>query len=141
MPDDDCQSCYRNVANKVLLSTVTVQDLLPEFVQYGNMTLMEYIFPFTVSTYLYCTCKVSNAVLLLAKLLLKSESQKFPTAWKSPPLPYPSGQLHQLKACITLDLVVLWYTLSSRHNYHNCQFFFWLRWGRTRSRAPFFCMT
>ena len=28
---------------KVLLSTVTVQDLLPEFVQYGNMTLMEYI--------------------------------------------------------------------------------------------------
>ena len=26
---------------KVLLSTVTVQDLLPEFVQYGNMTFME----------------------------------------------------------------------------------------------------
>ena len=43
MPDDDCQSCNQNVANKVLLSTVTVQDLLPEFVRYGNMTLMEYI--------------------------------------------------------------------------------------------------
>ena len=27
---------------KVLLSFVTVQDLLPEFVQYGNMTLMEW---------------------------------------------------------------------------------------------------
>ena len=27
----------------VLLSTVTVRDLLHEFVQYGNMTLMEYI--------------------------------------------------------------------------------------------------
>jgi len=30
MPDDDCQSCNQNVANKVLLPTVTVQDLLPE---------------------------------------------------------------------------------------------------------------
>ena len=28
--EDDCQSCNRNVANKVLLLTVTVQDLLPE---------------------------------------------------------------------------------------------------------------
>jgi len=85
-------------------------------------------------------------LLLLAKLLLESESwdtvQKFPTAQKSPSLPYPSGQLHQLKAYVTLDLVVLRYTLSSRHNYHNCQFFFWLGGGgsRTRSRAPSFCM-
>ena len=43
MPEDDCQSCNRNIANKVLLPTITVQDLLPEFVQHGNMTLMEYI--------------------------------------------------------------------------------------------------
>jgi len=53
-------------------------------------------------------------LLLLAKLLLESESwdtvQKFPTAQKSPSLPYPSGQLHQLKAYVTLDLVVLRYT-------------------------------
>ena len=26
------------------------------------------------------------------------------------PLPYPSWQLHQIKACVTLDLVVLRYT-------------------------------
>ena len=34
MPDDDCQSCNRNVANnlKVLLPTVKVQDLLPKFI-------------------------------------------------------------------------------------------------------------
>ena len=31
----------RNVAIKVLLPTIKVQDLLPDFVQYGNMTLME----------------------------------------------------------------------------------------------------
>jgi len=53
-------------------------------------------------------------LLLLAKLLLESESwdtvQKFPTARKSPSLPYPSGQLHQLEAYVTLDLVVLRYT-------------------------------
>ena len=48
MPDDDCQSCNRNVANnlKVLLPTVKVQDLLPKFVQYSNMTLMEYTYKF-----------------------------------------------------------------------------------------------
>jgi len=44
MPEDDCQKMIARVVIKtlqikVLLSTVTVQDLLPEFVQYGNMTL------------------------------------------------------------------------------------------------------
>jgi len=51
---------------------------------------------FMVSTYYaYPTFKLSNAVLLLATLLLESESwdhvQKFPPVRKSPPLPYPSG--------------------------------------------------
>ena len=67
------------------------------------------------STYDTLPSNISNAVLLLAKLLLESESwdhvQIFPTVWKSPPLPcYPSWQLYQIKACVTLDLVVLQYT-------------------------------
>jgi len=59
-----------------------------------------------VSTYAYPTFRHSNAVLLLAKLLLG----KFPTVQKSLPLPYPSWQLYQINARITLDLVVLQYT-------------------------------
>jgi len=51
-----------------------------------------------VSTYAYPTFKLSNAVLvlLLAKLLLESES--WGRVQKSPPLPYPSWQLHQNQA-------------------------------------------
>ena len=42
IPEDDCQSCNRNVSNKSFAINLTVQDLLSEFVQYGNMTLMGY---------------------------------------------------------------------------------------------------
>jgi len=67
-----------------------------------------------ISTYAYPTFKLSNAVLLLAKLLLKSESwdhvQKIPTVQKSLPLPYPSWRLYEINAHVTLDLVVLQYT-------------------------------
>ena len=55
-----------------------------------------------VSTYAYSTFELSNAVLLLAKLLLESESWshvwKSPTDWKSSRLSYPSWQLHQNQA-------------------------------------------
>jgi len=47
-----------------------------------------------VGTYAYPTFKLSNAVQLLVKLLLESESwdrvRKSPTVWKSSPLSYPS---------------------------------------------------
>jgi len=52
----------------------------------------------------YTNFTLSNAVLLLAKLLLESKSldhvQIFPTVQKSPPLPYASGQLYQIKVCV-----------------------------------------
>ena len=61
--------------------------------------------------------ELSNAVLLLAKPLLKNESeswghgQKSHTLHKSPPLPYPaSSQLDQIKAWVRLDQAVLQYT-------------------------------
>ena len=40
---------------KVLLLTVTVQDLLPEFVQYGNMTLMEKIIYLQKYSHTHCS--------------------------------------------------------------------------------------
>ena len=63
------------------------------------------------SNYLLHKLELSNAVLLLAKLLLESDvkagtaSQKSPTVQKPPPLPYPSWQLHKMKACVRLDQV------------------------------------
>ena len=59
-------------------------------------------FNFMVSTYAYSTFELSNAVLLLAKLLLESESWshvwKSPTVRKSSRLSYPSWQPHQNQA-------------------------------------------
>ena len=48
-----------------------------------------------VSTYAYLTFELSNAVLLLAKLLLEGKS--WSCVWKSPALPYASWQRHQIK--------------------------------------------
>jgi len=42
--------------------------------------------------------ELSNAVLLLAKLLLESEVKAGTMSQKSSPLPYPRRQLHQMKA-------------------------------------------
>jgi len=51
-----------------------------------------------VSTYAYPNFKLSNAILLLAKLLLESSSESWDCVWKLPPLPYPSWQMRQIKA-------------------------------------------
>jgi len=52
--------------------------------------------------------KLFNAVLLLAKLPLERESESFP------PLPYPSWQLHQIKAWVRLDQVVIQHAHNER---------------------------
>ena len=69
MPDDDCQGCNRNVANKVLLSTVTVQDLLPEVMHTDQIS--------TESRFLqsvYCTTCYTEVVYRTAELVLGPKS-------------------------------------------------------------------
>ena len=63
-----------------------------------------------VSTYAYPTFELYHAVLLLAKLLLEGESLSH--VWKSFPYLYQSWHLHQIKAWVRLDQVVLHYAQS-----------------------------
>ena len=70
-----------------------------------SLLLLKQFFWFMVSsTYVYLTFELSNTVVLYVSKTAAKESKSWGCVWKSPivqkslPLPYPSLQLHQLKA-------------------------------------------